>query len=97
MSIELSVSAATSDSDVWKKIFVPSAEAPLWFAATAPFPPPGPVDWSSVRLWFANADPVDAIRASDASEAAIQMRATRLPKAQTPSDDVRPGESNQNS
>src|SRR5688500_9135429 len=55
MSMRVSVSAATSCSLLWKKTRVPSAEAPRNWLLIAPLPPFGPVDTSSVVLWFPHA------------------------------------------
>jgi hypothetical protein len=40
---------------LWKKMRVPSAEAPLNWLLTAPFPPAGPVETISVTLWLPQA------------------------------------------
>src|SRR5215213_8228527 len=55
MSMRVSVSAATSGSDDWKKTRAPSAEAPRNCALKAPLPPVGPVETRLVVLWLAYA------------------------------------------
>jgi hypothetical protein len=44
----VSVSAATSGSEVWKNALVPLSEDPRKVASKAPFPPAGPVETSVV-------------------------------------------------
>ena len=55
MSIRVSVSAATRASLLWKKMRLPSAEAPRNWLLTAPFPPAGPVETIAVTLWLPQA------------------------------------------
>ena len=78
------MSAATSDSVVWKNTLVPSAEAPRYEEATAPLPPFGPVDCCSVRRTAASAAPGAASTDTAATAATTQMRDTKPPKLPNP-------------
>jgi hypothetical protein len=82
-SIALSVSDATSFSEVSISTRLPSFDAPLNEASCAPFPPAGPVD-SSVVVPPARSYTSPALSVSEATSCSSVVKNTPAPSADAP-------------